>query len=129
MKKHTCKNCGRIFEYCRGCLLSPIPHKDAGYCSKSCYDESKTPKVEEVIQVEDVEVVVINDGDTSTPEKEAVEYPIFFTEVETEVKEVSNNVSNDGYVVKSRKKKGKHPNRTLKENIENDNKQGNTQDI
>ena len=116
MKKHTCKTCGKIFEYCRGCLLSPIPHKDAGYCSKTCYEESKTPKVEEVAPVEDVEVVVIEE-DTSTPEKEAVEYPNFFTVVEPEVIEVSEDASE---VVKPRKKRN---NRTLKENIENDNKQ------
>ena len=68
MTKHTCKNCNRIFEYCRGCLLSPIPHKDAGFCSKECYEASKikvvpvvTPEiiedpvlVEEVKQIEEI---------------------------------------------------------------------------
>ena len=46
MTKHTCKNCNRIFEYCRGCLLSPIPHMDAGFCSKECYEASKNVVVE-----------------------------------------------------------------------------------
>ena len=45
MTKHTCKNCNRVFEYCRGCLLSPIPYKDAGFCSKECYEASKHPVV------------------------------------------------------------------------------------
>lgn len=125
MKKHTCKNCGRIFEYCRGCLLSPILHKDAGYCSKACYEESKAPKVEEVAPVEDVEVVVI-DRDTSTPEKEVVEYPNFFTAVEAEVKEVFENISEVDETIRPRKKRN---NRIQKENIENDNEQGNPQDI
>ena len=128
MKKHTCKNCGRIFEYCRGCLLSPILHKDAGYCSKACYEESKTPKIEEVVQVEDVEVVVI-DEDTSTSEKEMVEYPNFFTETEVEVKEVFEDISDVSETVKPRRKRNKNINRILKENIENDNEQSNPQDI
>lgn len=125
MKKHTCKNCGRIFEYCRGCLLSPIPHKDAGYCSKACYEESKTPKIEEVAPVEDVEVVV-TDRDTSTSEEEIVEYPNFFTAVEPEVIEVFEDTSEVQEVVKPRKKRN---NRIQKENIENDNEQSDAQDI
>ena len=60
MKKHTCRQCGSTFEYCRGCLLSPIPYKDAGYCSKSCYEASKNkveiaPIVEEILTEEVVE--------------------------------------------------------------------------
>jgi hypothetical protein len=61
MEKHTCKHCNRIFEYCRGCLLSPIPHKDAGFCSKECYEASKIkvePVVEEVTTVEIEESIV-----------------------------------------------------------------------
>ncbi len=58
MTKHTCKNCNSIFEYCRGCLLSPIPYKDAGYCSKSCYEASKIKVVPEVIIEPIVEEIV-----------------------------------------------------------------------
>ena len=61
MKKHTCRQCGSTFEYCRGCLLSPIPYKDAGYCSKTCYEASKIkvePVVEEVIETISIEDVV-----------------------------------------------------------------------
>ena len=68
MKKHTCKNCGKTFQYCRGCLLSPIPYKEAGYCSKTCHEESK---IEEVIQTKDVETVVIKE-DISTSEEDLV---------------------------------------------------------
>lgn len=60
MKKHTCKNCNRIFEYCRGCLLSPIPYKDAGFCSKECYEASKNV-VEEVVPEVIEEVVVVEE--------------------------------------------------------------------
>ena len=81
MKKHICKNCGRTFDYCRGCLLSPVSYKEAGFCSKECLAEFRAPKIKEVIH-KDVEVV-INNEDTSTPEEE-VEYPYFFTELEEE---------------------------------------------
>lgn len=57
MEKHTCKHCNRIFEYCRGCLLSPIPHKDAGFCSKECYEASKNV-VEPIVTVEIEEPIV-----------------------------------------------------------------------
>lgn len=126
MKKHTCKNCGHTYEYCRGCLLSPIPYKDAGYCSKVCYEESKTPKLEEVAQIEDVEVVVVIDKDTSTSEEEIVECPVFFAAEEPEIIDVFEEVAEVVETVKPKKKKN---NRTQKENIENDNEQSDTQDI
>ena len=66
MKKHTCKQCHRIYEYCRGCLLSPISYKENGFCSKAC-QEAFNNKIEEVIPTEDVEVV-ITDRDISTSE-------------------------------------------------------------
>jgi hypothetical protein len=83
MDKHVCKQCGKLYNYCRSCLLKPIPFKAAGFCSKECSAEFKKPKIEEVIQ-EDVEVVVPVE-DTPTSEK-LVAYPYFFVE-EVEVKE------------------------------------------
>ena len=62
MSKHICKQCQKTYEYCRGCLLSPISYKENGYCSKVCQEASK-----EVVPTEDVEVV-INDEDISTSE-------------------------------------------------------------
>ena len=58
MSKHICKQCGQAFEYCRGCLLSPISYKENGYCSKACQEASK---IKEVVQ-QDVEVVVIEES-------------------------------------------------------------------
>lgn len=58
MKKYICKNCNLTFEYCRGCLLSPIPYKEAGYCSKTCYEASKNKVVSEVISTDDVAPIV-----------------------------------------------------------------------
>ena len=65
MAIYKCKECGQAFRYCRGCMLSPILHKEAGYCSNTCYEKSKTQKQKEVIPAEDVEVV-ITDEDTPT---------------------------------------------------------------
>ena len=66
MKKHICKNpaCGKTYEYCRGCLLSPISYKENGFCSNICQEAFKN-QIEEVVPTEDVEVV-ITDEDTST---------------------------------------------------------------
>lgn len=68
MKKHICKNpaCGKTYEYCRGCLLSPISYKESGFCSTTC-QEAYNQKQKEVIPAEDVEVV-ITDRDISTSE-------------------------------------------------------------
>ena len=96
MKKHICKNpaCGKTYEYCRGCLLSPISYKENGYCSKACQEAHKNLK--EVVPSEDVEVVVINEEDTSTPIEEAIEYPYFFTATEIdEIEEKEENEEDD----------------------------------
>lgn len=94
MDKHICKQCGKAFNYCRSCLLKPIPYKAAGFCSKECSAEFKKPKIEEVVQ-EDVEVVE-PDKDTSTSE-ETVAYPYFFaesTEIKEEIEKDDNKQSN-----------------------------------
>ena len=94
MDKHTCKQCGKLYNYCRSCLLKPIPYKAAGFCSKECSAEFKKPKIEEVIQ-KDVEVVEPKE-DTSTSEVK-VAYPYFFvkeTEVKEEIKKDDNEQSN-----------------------------------
>lgn len=64
MKKHICRQCGSTFEYCRGCLLSPILHKDEGFCSKECYEASKIEipeKVEVKIPTIETEEVFVED--------------------------------------------------------------------
>ena len=71
MKKHICKQCNKVYEYCRGCLLSPISYKENGFCSETC-QEAYHNKIEEVVPLEDVEVVVIEE-DTSTPTESASE--------------------------------------------------------
>ena len=64
MAQYICKQCGNTYDYCRGCLLSPISYKENGYCSKTCQEAAQNQK--EVIQ-QDVEVV-INNEDTSASE-------------------------------------------------------------
>ena len=66
MKKHICRQCNKVYEYCRGCLLLPISYKENGYCTEECQEASKN-KIEEVIPTEDVEVI-ITDRDISTSE-------------------------------------------------------------
>ena len=92
MEKHTCKQCGSIFEYCRGCLLSPILHMDAGFCSKECYEASKNmailvvkpePIVEEIATVEIEEAIVENNNEPTIEDAELVKEKVS-VEVETE---------------------------------------------
>lgn len=66
MKKHICRQCNKVYEYCRGCLLSPISYKENGYCTEECQEAFKN-KIEEVVPTEDVEVI-ITDRDISTSE-------------------------------------------------------------
>ena len=97
MSIHVCKQCGDKFEYCRACVFRPVKYKDLGFCSKNCYEESKT-KIEEVVPTKDVEVVVINEEDTSTPIEEAIEYPYFFTATEEETIEEKEENKEDDYI-------------------------------
>lgn len=94
MDRHICRQCNKVFNYCRSCVFKPIPWKEAGFCSKECSAEFKKSKTEEVIR-EDVEVVVIDEG-TSTSEKEKVECPQFFTATEEEVIEEKEENKEDG---------------------------------
>lgn len=60
MSIHVCKQCGLRFEYCRACVFRPIRYKDAGFCSKECYEASKNVVVEaepikEEILIEEVQ--------------------------------------------------------------------------
>ena len=120
MHTHTCKQCGSKFVYCRACVFRPIKYKDLGYCSKECYEAPKN-KIEEVVPVEDVEVVVVNE-DTSTPTESAVEYPIFFTEVDD--KEIATTEK-----FKQKKKKHHIVKETKKENTTNGDEQNYGEDI
>lgn len=45
MDRHVCKQCGKIFIYCRSCVFKPVFYKDKGYCSLKCYEQSKIKEV------------------------------------------------------------------------------------
>ena len=34
--EHQCFTCGRIFEYCRRCVITPVIYKAEGFCSEEC---------------------------------------------------------------------------------------------
>ena len=94
MDIHVCKQCGSQFSYCRKCVFKPIRYKDAGFCSKECYEASKikvVPIVEEV-SIKDVEPVkeevlveaeVIVSEDTSDIETAIVVEPTIKNETNT----------------------------------------------
>ena len=46
MDRHVCKQCGRVYNYCRACVLKTIPWRAAGFCSRECSAAFKTPKIE-----------------------------------------------------------------------------------
>lgn len=34
--EHKCFACGRVFEYCRRCVITPVVYKAEGFCSEQC---------------------------------------------------------------------------------------------
>lgn len=34
--EHKCFTCGKIFEYCRRCAITPVIYKEEGFCSEEC---------------------------------------------------------------------------------------------
>lgn len=109
MKKHTCRQCGSTFEYCRGCLLSPIPYKDAGYCSKSCYEASKN-KVEPIVEIEPIveEITTVEIEETNESLIEEIQPTSIETEVDTEVSVVVEPTIKQETYNAYKKKKKKH---------------------
>lgn len=35
--EHKCLACGKIFDYCRRCTITPIIYKAEGFCSEKCH--------------------------------------------------------------------------------------------
>ena len=107
MTKHTCKNCNRIFEYCRGCLLSPIPHMDAGFCSKNCYEASKIkvePVVEEVMEVISEDTKPLDEIVPVAVETEAIAEENISTEIEITPSVVEPTIKKETYNTYKKKK-------------------------
>jgi hypothetical protein len=36
--KYICRTCGKIYDYCEKCSVTPIPYKNNGFCSKEHSD-------------------------------------------------------------------------------------------
>ena len=36
--EHKCFACGKIFDYCRRCVIKPVIYKAEGFCSEKCSD-------------------------------------------------------------------------------------------
>ena len=34
--EHKCLACGKIFDYCRRCVITPVIYKAEGFCSEEC---------------------------------------------------------------------------------------------
>lgn len=34
--EYKCFTCGKVFEYCRRCAITPVTYKEEGFCSKEC---------------------------------------------------------------------------------------------
>ena len=34
--EYKCFTCGKVFEYCRRCVITPVIYKEEGFCSKEC---------------------------------------------------------------------------------------------
>lgn len=85
MDIHVCKQCGSHFVYCRKCTFRPIRYKDAGFCSKECYEASKIeiPKAVEIAPIE-AEVLAV--------EIEPIIEEVF---IEEEISENENEVETD----------------------------------
>ena len=83
MNIHVCKQCGSRFVYCRACTFRPVRYKDAGFCSKECYEASKNIIVEpEVIE----EVVLVKEPAPIVEEVQAEDCALSIeAEVEIEV--------------------------------------------
>lgn len=60
MDRYICKQCGRAYNYCRACVLKPIPWRAAGFCSRECSAAFKAPKIEipETIEISENEIEV-----------------------------------------------------------------------
>lgn len=61
MDIHVCKQCGSHFVYCRACTFRPVRYKDAGFCSKECYEASKINVAPIVVAAPIVEPEIIEE--------------------------------------------------------------------
>lgn len=68
MDRYVCKQCGRAYNYCRACVLKPIPWRAAGFCSRECSAAFKAPKTE-IPEIVEVSTDVINELEVESKSK------------------------------------------------------------
>ena len=91
MDIHVCKQCGSHFVYCRKCVFRPVRYKDAGFCSKECYEASKI-EIPEKIEIETVEVEIpIVETEEVFTENESSEEEILIEDIEIKSDEDKND--------------------------------------
>lgn len=93
MDRYVCKQCGRAYNYCRACVLKPIPWRAAGFCTRECSATFKALKIEipEAIEVSTNEAEVEVKPKTKRKSKAKVE------PIENIVEEVSvDTTESDG---------------------------------
>lgn len=111
MNIHVCKQCGSRFEYCRKCVFRPVRYKDAGFCSKECYEASKNkvePIEDKIVETTLVEEVVSSDVKIEESVEEISSEPETITEspvVETVAKEPTYRNETNTYKNKKNKYK------------------------
>lgn len=88
MDRHTCKNCERVYNYCRSCVLKPIPWREAGFCSRECSAAFKAAQKVEVVVTE------IAPTETQEPITEVEIKPVIKKKIK---KEKEMNSSIDSY--------------------------------
>ena len=94
MDRHTCKNCERLYNYCRSCVLKPIPWREAGFCSKECSAEFKAAQKVEAVATEIVVETEVAPIETQEPVAELEIKPVTKKKIK---KEKEMNPSIDSY--------------------------------
>lgn len=83
MDTHVCKQCGSKFIYCRACVFRPIKYHELGFCSKACYEKSKTAALEPIeIVIEETDDTLIDDVEVDFEDED------IFDDTEDDVLEV-----------------------------------------
>lgn len=75
MDIHVCKQCGSRFVYCRKCVFRPVRYKDAGFCSKECYEASKN-QVAPTVEIEPIKEEILTEDIKPIKEEISVEVEI-----------------------------------------------------
>ena len=105
--RYTCSVCGKIYDYCRACVLTPIPHKESGLCSIECYRVSKNQVVPSVEPEPIVEEVLTEDTEPIEEEVSIEVEANIIAPIETTTV-VESTIKNETNTYKNKKHKYKY---------------------